>query len=256
MSVETAVKVSEDAVLGGRLILRQPLKGHRVGHDAILLASACSAHRGDRLVDLGSGVGAAGLAVASRVENLAVTLVEIDPKLATLADQNAARNGLSEWVRAVCLDVAARPATFAAAGLAPAAADQVIMNPPFNVAHNPSPDRGRRLAHVASHDTLARWVRTAARLLRPAGVLTLIWRADGLDAVLAALTPSFGAVTLLPIHPKPQAPAIRLLVRAVKASRAPLALLPGFFLADDAGLPTAQAEAVLRKGAVLPLARD
>ena len=74
--------------------------------------------------------------------------------------------------------------------------------------------------------------------------------------VLAALAPSFGAVTLLPVHPKPHAPAIRLLVRAVKASRAPLALLPGFILADDAGRPTAQAEAVLRKGAVLPLAGD
>ena len=256
MSVETALKVSEDAVLGGRLILRQPLKGHRVGHDAILLAAACSAHPGDCLVDLGSGVGAAGLAVASRIEGLAVTLVEIDPKLAALAHQNAARNGLGERVRAVCLDVAARPAAFAAADLAPAAADQVIMNPPFNAAQNPSPDRGRRLAHIASHDALPRWVRTAARLLRPAGVLTLIWRADGLDATLAALAPSFGAVTLLPVHPKPHAPAIRLLVRAVKASRTPLALLPGFILADDAGRPTAQAEAVLRKGAVLPLAGD
>jgi len=254
MSVGTAVKVSEDAVLGGRLILRQPLKGHRVGHDAILLAAACSAHPADRLVDLGSGVGAAGLAVASRIENLAVTLVEIDPKLAALAHQNAARNALSGRVRAVCLDVAARPATFAAADLAPASAHQVIMNPPFNAAQNPSPHRGRRLAHIASDDTLARWVRTAARLLRPAGVLTLIWRADGLDAVLAALAPGFGAITLLPVHPKPQAPAIRLLVRAVKASRAPLALLPGFILADDAGRPTVQAEAVLRNGAVLPLA--
>jgi tRNA1(Val) A37 N6-methylase TrmN6 len=251
-----AADVSEDAILGGRLVLRQPLKGHRVGHDAILLAAACSAHPGDRLVDLGSGVGAAGLAVASRIENLAVTLVEIDPKLAALARQNALRNGLSERVRANCLDVAARPAAFAAADLAPGAADQVIMNPPFNAAQNPSPERGRRLAHAASHDTLARWVRTAARILRPKGVLTLIWRADGLDAVLAALAPGFGAVAILPVYPKPQAPAIRLLVRAVKASRAPLALLPAFVLADDAGRPTEYAEAVLRNGAVLPLAKD
>ena len=31
---------TEDAVLGGRLILRQPRRGHRFGHDAILLAAA------------------------------------------------------------------------------------------------------------------------------------------------------------------------------------------------------------------------
>ena len=75
---------TEDAVLGGRLILRQPRRGHRVGHDAILLAAAVSALAGDQAVDLGAGVGAAGLALARRVEGLAVTLVEIDPALAAL----------------------------------------------------------------------------------------------------------------------------------------------------------------------------
>jgi tRNA1(Val) A37 N6-methylase TrmN6 len=86
--------------------------------------------------------------------------------------------------------------------------------------------------------------------------VTLIWRADGLDAVLAALADGFGAVTLLPLHPKPGAAAIRVLARAVKGSRAPLALLPGFTLADATGKPTAEAQAVLRGTAVLALAGD
>ncbi len=110
---------SEDAVLGGRLVLRQPLRGHRFGHDAILLAAATAAQAGEQAVDLGAGVGAAGLALARRVEGLGVTLVEIDPALAALARDNAARNGLADRVRAVCLDVAAPAAAFAAAGLAP-----------------------------------------------------------------------------------------------------------------------------------------
>jgi tRNA1(Val) A37 N6-methylase TrmN6 len=249
-----AADVSEDAVLGGRLLLRQPRKGHRVGHDAILLAAASSARAGDHLVDLGAGVGAAGLAVARRVPDVVVTLVEIDAALVTLARENAARNDLAERVRAVCLDVAASAAAFAAAGLQPGAAHHVLMNPPFNAAQNPSPDRGRRLAHASRHDTPARWLRTAARLLRPAGTVTLIWRADGPAAVLAALAGGFGGTAVLPIHPKPAAPAIRVLIRAVKGSRAPLVLLPGFFLADEEGKPTAEAEAVLRKGAVLALA--
>jgi tRNA1(Val) A37 N6-methylase TrmN6 len=249
MAVESAT--SEDAVLGGRLLLRQPLKGHRVGHDGILLAAACAARPGQHLIDLGAGVGAAGLAVARRVPDLAVTLVELDPALAVLARENAAGNGLAERVRAVCLDVAARPAAFAAAGLAPDTADHVLMNPPFNAEHHPSPERGRRLAHTGSEAAVRRWLDTAARLLRSAGSLTLIWRADRLDVLLAALAPRFGGVLVLPIHPKPGAPAIRVLVRALKASRAPLSLLPGFVLADDAGRPSAAAEAVLRDGAVL-----
>jgi tRNA1(Val) A37 N6-methylase TrmN6 len=57
----------------------------------------------------------------------------------------------------------------------------------------------------------------------------------------------------LPVHPKPGAPAIRVLAHATKDSNGPLALLPGFVLADDGGKPTTQAEAVLREGTALPL---
>jgi tRNA1(Val) A37 N6-methylase TrmN6 len=60
-------------------------------------------------------------------------------------------------------------------------------------------------------------------------------------------------VTVLPVHPKPVEPAIRMLVRATKGSRAPLTMLPGLVLNDAAGRPTAEAEAVLRTGASLPL---
>ena len=250
MPDETA---SEDAVLGGRLVLRQPLRGHRVGHDAILLAAATSAKSGDHAVDLGSGVGGAGLALARRIEGLNVTLVEVDPVLTELAAGNAQRNGLSDRVRAVCLDVESSAADFIAAGLAPGSVACVLMNPPFNVAQQPSPDHARRLAHAATEATLERWLRTAARLLRADGVVTLIWRADGLAEVLAALDKDFGAITVLPVHPKPGAAAIRVLVRATKGSRAPLALLPGFLLADADGKPTAAAEAVLRKGEALSL---
>lgn len=247
----TRLPTSEDAVLGGRLILRQPRRGHRVGHDAILLAAATSAHAGQHAIDLGAGVGAAGLALARRVEGLAVAMVEIDPALARLARDNIERNGLGDRVRAVCLDVAAPAAAFAAAGLGAGAADCVLMNPPFNALHNPSPDARRRAAHAAPQNTLRQWVRTASRLLRAGGVLTLIWRADGVAGVLAALSNGFAALSLLPIYPKPGAPAIRVLVRAVKGSRAPLTLLPGLLLADVEGKPTDAAEAVLRGGAAL-----
>lgn len=247
---------TEDAVLGGRLILRQPSHGHRVGHDAILLAAATAAQAGEHAVDLGAGVGGAGLALARRVEGLTVTLVEIDPMLAELARENGARNGLASRVRAFCLDVAAPSAAFADAGLAAGSAHRVLMNPPFNAAQNPSPDRHRRAAHAASPGLLSRWVRTAARLLRPDGVLTLIWRADGLGEMLAVLAADFGAVALLPVHSKPNAPAIRVLARATKASRAAPSLLPGLLLADAAGKPTAEVEAILRAGAALPLATN
>jgi tRNA1(Val) A37 N6-methylase TrmN6 len=254
----TADGVTEDAVLGGRLRLRQPKRGHRVGHDAILLAAACPARAGDKVVDLGAGVGAAGLALAARVAGTTVTLVEIDPKLAALAGENAQLNRMEARVRAVALDIAAPARAFAAAGLGPDSVARVLMNPPFNDPdrQRASPNAARALAHAAPRSlllpSLVPWIKTAARLVRARGTLTLIWRADGLADVLAALAPAFGAVAVTPVHPAADKPAIRILATAVKASRAPLALLPPLVLADASGRPTAAAEAVLRDGAALP----
>jgi tRNA1(Val) A37 N6-methylase TrmN6 len=249
--------LSEDAVLGGTLRLRQPRRGHRVGHDAILLAAACPAQPREHVVDLGAGVGAAGLAVAARARDVEVTLVEIDPDLAALAAENAALNGLAERVRSVALDAAAPARAFAAAGLEASSVARVLMNPPFNdpARQRPSPDRHRRLAHTAPRDTPAAWIRTAARLLRPRGTLTVIFRADGLIGLAQTLAPLFGAVAVLPVYPRADQPAVRVLVRATKESRAPVSILPGLVLSEGDGSPTAQAEAVLREGAPLPLAQ-
>ncbi len=136
-------------------VLRQPLRGHRVGHDAILLAAAAGAQPGEHAVDLGAGVGAAGLALAQRVEGVAVTLVEIDPALAALARDNAERNrpGRSSARRVsrcggVCRGICE-------AGLSPGSADRVLMNPPFNdAAKSFAAIQARRHAHVAQQGTL------------------------------------------------------------------------------------------------------
>jgi tRNA1(Val) A37 N6-methylase TrmN6 len=248
-----AAAVTLDAVLGGRLHLRQPRQGHRFGHDAILLAAACPARPREHAVDLGAGVGAAGLALAARVPGAAVTLVELDPELAALAASNAEANAFGDRVKVVVLDVTKPAGAFSEAGLSAETADHVLMNPPFNdpARTQSSPGRQRRLAHMAAAGTLDTWIAAAARLLRPHGTLTLIWRADGLDNVFAALARGFGTLTVLPVHAKPDAPAVRVLVRATKATRAPLALLPPLCLSDGHGHPTPEAEAVLRAGAPL-----
>jgi len=248
-------EMTDDAVLGGRLKLKQKTSGHRVGHDAILLAAATAARSGDRAVEFGAGVGAAGLALAVRCPGVTVTLLEIDPELTDLAAQNIVRSGLEQRVRAVTLDVTALADDFAAQGIGPGSADHVLMNPPFNnsARQNVSPDPARRTAHAADDSILANWTTAAAWVLHSAGTLTLIWRADGLDEILAALGGYFGGIVVLPVHGRAGAPAIRVVVQARKGSRAPLALLPGLTLNDEAGRPTAEAEAVLRGAEALRL---
>jgi len=252
--MEAEIETTEDAVLGGRLRLRQPMRGHRVGHDAILLAAATGGLGGEHAVDLGAGVGAAGLALAARVADLKLTLVEIDPVLCSLATYNARLNHLDGRVKALVLDV--ENATFESGGLTSGCADRVLMNPPFHDARrqNVSPDPRRRLAHVGAPGLLDRWVDTAARLLKSRGVLTLIWRADGLDEVLGALATSFGDTAVLPVLPRAEAPAIRVLVRAVKGAGGSRKDCPALALNDENAQPTPAAEAVLRDGKTLTIA--
>jgi len=97
-------------------------------------------------------------------------------------------------------------------------------------------------------------MRAARRVLRPAGTVTLIWRAEAIAKVFAALESGFGAVTVLPVHPRPDAAAIRVLVRATKASRAASVLLPGITLNARSGDTPADVQAILDGSAVLPLA--
>jgi tRNA1(Val) A37 N6-methylase TrmN6 len=251
---ERAFELTEDAFLGGRLRLRQPKSGHRAGHDAMLLAAATAARAGDRVVDFGAGVGAAGLALAARVPGLRLVLVEIDEVLAELARGNAALNRIEAKI--IAMDLASGAEAFAGAGLAPDSIDVVLMNPPFNDSkrHRPSPDKSREIAHVADAATLEVWIHAARRILKSGGVLTLIWRADGLGEVLAALDRGFGSLAILPVHGNAATTAIRVLVRAVKGGRAPTALYPSLLLNDESGLPNKQVQDILAGRGALPLA--
>lgn len=225
-------EVTADALLGGKVHLLQRRRGHRAGTDAVLLGHlADPAALGEGVVaDVGAGTGAVGLMLAARAASAQVVLVERDPGLVALARRNIDLNGLGERVRAAEADLFA-PRSRAALGLGPGA-DWVLTNPPYLEAGQgrPSPDPGRAAAHVLSEAGLHGWLRACAALVRPGGRLGLVHRADRLAECLAALTPGFGAVTLRPVHPRDGIAAHRILIAAVKGSRAPLSVLPPLVL--------------------------
>ena len=252
---DPVLECSEDAFLGGQLRLKQLKSGHRAGHDAVLLAAATPARPGDRVADLGAGAGVAGLAVARRVPGIGLVLVEIDAALAGLARANADANAIHADV--IVLDLEADATAFAAAGLAPDSVDAVLMNPPFNdpARHRASPDTARGIAHMATATTLSKWVHAARRILKSRGVLTLIWRADGIAEVIAALDHGFGSLQVLPIHGDARGPALRILVGATKGGRAPTQIHPSLLLNDESGVPNKKVQEILAGKGSLPLAK-
>jgi tRNA1(Val) A37 N6-methylase TrmN6 len=241
--------VTEDALLGGRVRLAQPVKGYRAAIDPVLLAAAVPARGGERVLELGCGTGAAALCVLARVPELHVTGVEIEPAVAALARRNAAANGAGE--RFMVLEADAESPRLLAGDLF----DHAMLNPPFHdrAAARPSADPLKARANAAPPGALGAWIGLALRRLKGGGTVTLIHKPERLHAILAALDGRAGAVRIKPLQPRPEAAAIRVLAQAVKGSRAPLALLPPLVLHAAGGRPSAALEPILRDAVALPL---
>ena len=239
---------TEDRVLDGRVVLRQPVRGYRAGLDAALLAAACDAGPGSRVIEAGCGAGGALLAGAMRRPGALFTGIDRDAGALALARENIALNSLQDRVEAVQGDVAVR---FSSLGLEPF--DAAMTNPPFfddpDALRGPAADR--RGAWMAD-DGLEAWIGFLSKAVREGGSITLIHRADRLGDILGLLAPKAGSVQVLPIHPFAAQPAKRVLVRAIKTGKAPLRLLPPLVLHDrEGGKHTAQVEAILRGEAAL-----
>lgn len=242
MTARTAVVVAGqhtvDAFHRGRFFVVQPARGgHRAGMDAMMLAASVPSAFTGRLADFGAGAGAAGLAVLSRCSSARAVLVERSPEMAafaqaTLAHPDNARIACrAEVLQAdVGLTGKARQET----GLADNSFDHVIMNPPFNAeADRATPDELKRLAHVMEGGLFESWLRSAAAVTRPRGGVCIIARPESLGAILDAMGGRFGNAELMAIHPRPDAAAIRIVVRAVRGARGKLAIRPPLILHES-----------------------
>lgn len=248
---------TDDAFLGGRLILRQLRRGYRAGLDAVLLAAAVPPEHDEatRILDAGCGVGTVGLCVAVRLPRARVVLLERDAALAELAAENVSRNGLGARVKALTGDILAKASDTMAGGLTPASFQHTLANPPYHATYagTRSSEPRKDAAHAMPASDLDRWARFLARMAAPGGTATLIHRADALPALVTCMDGRFGGLTVLPVHPRAGEPASRVIVRGRKGSRAPLVLLPGLVLHDTANAFTPAAEAILRQGAGLDM---
>ena len=237
--------------LGGRIAVLQPRGGYRSGADTVLLAAACPARPGQRVLDLGCGAGVATFCLAARVGGLALHGLEVQPAYADLARRNADALGIAMTVHEG--DVAAPPRTLRAVEV-----DHVILNPPYfeDAASSAVRDPGKDRAFRADAP-VEKWIDAGLRRLVPGGWLAMVHRAACLPAILAALEGRAGAVSILPLAPRAGRPADRLILRARKGAATPLTLHAPFVMHDGErhvrdGDPLSQAaERVLRHGAAL-----
>ena len=235
--------VTTDGMLGGRLRLAQPRDGYRAGVDAALLAAACEAASGARLIEAGCGVGAALLAAAARQPSVRFMGVEIDPSAVDLGKANIEANGM---VGRVCISQGDIAEPFSRLGHS--LFDAAMANPPFF--DDPGSLRGPAVAKTQawiSREGLATWIAFLTKAVREGGEVTLIHRADRLADILSLLSDKCGSIQVRPIHPFADASAKRVLVRGIKTSKGPLRLLPALVLHERSGSKhTDETERLLR----------
>jgi tRNA1(Val) A37 N6-methylase TrmN6 len=250
-----AAHVSDDVFLGGALRILQPRDGYRAGLDAVMLAAATPAGPNARVLDVGSGVGVAGLALVQRVKSAQVVLSEREDWLVGLARQNIERNGLCARARVIQSDVVHPLGETPELARLAETFDCVVANPPYHthgrgtVPKNPM----KAASHAMPDGDLARWVRFMAAMARPGGSATVILTQHALPDLLAAFHGRFGALSLLPLHPRAHAPATRIIVQGIKGSRAGLQVLPGLVLHEADGRFRPAVEQILRHGAAVSM---
>lgn len=234
-----------DEFLGGRLRIEQPVRGHRSGSDAVLLAAAVSAKAGERIADLGTGVGVALLCLLARVPGSEGVGIDIDEAVIELAARNAAQNRMGKRAQFLVGDLGRRLPVLAAGSF-----DHVIANPPFFVAGSgtASVQMARRRARAGEPALLDVWARRAADLLRHGGTFTLILRSERLGDALAALGRRFGGIEVIPL--RTGASSDRTILQARKGSRAPLTLAAEIVV-QERGRYLSAIQKVLRAGAPL-----
>jgi len=208
-----AIETTRDKFHDGLFEVLQPAKrGNRSGMDALLLAAALPKNSSGILADLGSGAGVAGLAALNLNPELKLLAVEKNPEMAELDS-----------------------------------VDSIIMNPPYNMSRQRAPkDIIKAEAFMMGEGGIDAWFRTAAAITKPGGKLAIIYRTENLGELLACSQGRFGGLEIMPIHSRADEAAKRIIVRGTSASRAQMAIVPGFVVHNEDGSFTEKAEAVFK----------
>jgi tRNA1(Val) A37 N6-methylase TrmN6 len=239
-------KAEEIHVLNHRVRLLQAPGGFKTSLDSVMLAAACPARAGERILDLGCGVGGAGFCVAARVDKISLTGIDIQSSHIDLAIQNIALNkmeGRAEFFTGDVRDF--RRDEF----------DHAICNPPYMDAgtHTPSPSapKATALYHSDENISVKNWVDAGFRNLKNGGSFTIIHRADHADKIIQALGARFGAVEIIPLYPRAGGAAKRVIIRTLKNRKSPARIHPGIILHEQDGSYRAAADAILRDAAAI-----
>lgn len=242
------MNIEKTTLLNGCVELLQRDDGLRAGLDSVFLASAVNMSPGQRGLDVGCGVGAVGLCVLKRLDDVTVTGIEYQQSLSELASKNGELNKCAHRYDVINAD-------FRQTNIQANSFDHVFMNPPFMNAgsylESPKEARNKAIGHQDNEATLEEWINFGFHMIAAKGTLTLIHRADALQSIIVYMGKKFGALEVFPLHPKEGEPAKRIIIRATKHRKSPSIIYPGIVLHKSDGSYTDKAHSILRNAIAL-----
>jgi tRNA1Val (adenine37-N6)-methyltransferase len=173
-----------DELRPGGLRIIQKKDGYRFSLDPVLLCAFARIESGETVCDLGTGSGVIPLLLARRVPAEGITGIEVQPELADRARRSVALNGLEERVTILACDLRRIRETLAAESCR-----VVLANPPYRPPGSGrlSPRSERALARHEVHGDLGDFVSCAAWLLPTGGRFYLVYLAERMAELLAAM---------------------------------------------------------------------
>ncbi len=239
----------ESTLLRGKVNLIQPKHGFRASIDSVLLAAAVKPRLNDKILDVGCGVGTAGLCVTSRNADISLTGIDIQEDLIKIAKKNAKLNDIDADF--ICGDIKDEKT------IENNYFNQVLVNPPYEDEGLKSPNKIKATSHNTSisETTLGDWIKYLHYKLKQGGTATIIHKAEKADQIIKHLTKRrwFGSIVLYPIHPHAGENAKRVIIRARKERYQQMVIKSGLILHKENGDYTDEAEAIFSDGAGIDL---
>lgn len=241
-------QTTTDDFLGGAIKLIQPTDGYRVSMDTVMLAASVPAKPGEIVLEGGVGSAGAALCLARRLGGVHVYGIDMQPEMIALARRNIELNKLADFVsvdQGHITDLGGKEARF----------DHVMINPPYlaeGKAIRP-PEENKGLAHMDSAASLSDWIKFCIYYVKNRGTVSIVYRADRMDEVIAHLYRRVGDLKIMPLWPRTGMPAKRVIIQGRKGVHGAAKLLPGLALHGEAERYTKEARHILWDGAALPL---
>jgi tRNA1(Val) A37 N6-methylase TrmN6 len=241
------ILVKED-FLRGKIKVYQYEGGYKSGVDAILLASCLSfnlkeLNQKKRVLDLGCGVGVAGLALASRVDNVDVIGLEKEEVFYNLALKNAAENIFtSSCFKPILGDLKNHSFN--------EQFDAILTNPPYYTdGNNPNASALKNFGNIEQHTKLKDFIDFAFKNLKNEKYLYVIQRSERLKELLDLLSEKhWGSIEIFPIYSYINKPAKRFIIKAKKLGRGQTSLNWGIVMHEASGEYSKHAKDILENG--------